>query len=115
MKLRVYALKTIISSALELPLPGGKITPRLALGIAVGGGFSGGPVVSTRTGQVVGMISSKTLEGTGGQQWPSGISLAVTPILLRQTLEAAIEGTTDAIKNGLISNLANLARRNETE
>jgi len=111
-KLRAYVLKTIISSAVEWPLPSGKITPRLALGIAVAGGFSGGPVVSTRTGHVVGMISSKTLEGNSGQKWPTGISLAVTPILLRQTLKVAIEGTTTAIKEGLISNLA---RRNEKE
>ena len=86
--LRPYVLKTVISGGLELPLPGGrKHTPRLALGISVAGGFSGGPVFSARVGQVAGMISSQTIEKDELGSWPAGISLAVTPRLIRRELK----------------------------
>ena len=100
--LRPYVLKTVISGGLELPLPGGhKHTPRLALGISVAGGFSGGPVFSARDGQVAGMISSQTIEEDELGSWPAGISLAVTPRLIRRELERHAKRTDELIKRCL--------------
>ena len=100
--LRPYVLKTVISGGLELPLPGGhKHTPRLALGISVAGGFSGGPVFSARDGQVVGMISSQTIEKDELGSWPAGISLAVTPYLIRRELKRHTKKTDELIKRCL--------------
>lgn len=104
--LRPYVLRTVIAGGLEMPLPNGAQTPRLALGTTAAGGFSGSPVFAARDGQVVGMVASKVLEWDGsGQTWPAGISLAVTPSLLRQGLHRLIGITTDTIKKSLRSYL----------
>ncbi len=85
--IRPFVLKTVISGALEVLLEEGKNTPRLALGTAVANGFSGAPVFSSENGQVVGMVASD-LRHKG---LPAGISLAVTPELLREGLKRGVE------------------------
>jgi len=101
--LRPYVLKTVISGGLELPLDNGTRTPRLALGTSVAGGFSGGPVFSARDGQVVGMVSSTPIEEGEWGTWPAGISLAVTPSLIRHELRAHIKRTDEMIKKSFWS------------
>lgn len=84
--IRPFVLKTVISGALEVQLEEGKNTLRLALGTVVAKGFSGAPVFSSENGQVVGMIASDlSYEGL-----PIGISLAVTPELLRAGLKRGL-------------------------
>lgn len=99
--LRPYVLKTVISGGLELPLPEGERTPRLALGTSVAGGFSGGPVFSAKEGMIVGMVSSTPIEEGKLGVWPSGISLAVTPSLIRDQLKEHISKTDEIIKGCL--------------
>ena len=101
--LRPYVLKTVISGGPELPLDNGNRTPRLALGTAVAGGFSGGPVFSTQDGKVAGMVSSSPIEEGEWGTWPAGISLAVTPSLIREELESHIKRTDEMIKRCLWS------------
>lgn len=99
--IRPYILKTVISGGLELPLPDNKRTPRLALATSVAGGFSGGPIFSARDGQIVGMVSSKTIEEDELGSWPAGITLAVTPSLIRKKLREHIAKTDAEIKKCL--------------
>ncbi len=100
--IRPFWSKTIIAGGLELKLEGGEETERLALDSAFAGGFSGAPVFLAADGRVVGMIASKTLESDeSGQIWPSGISLAIPAHLIRRVVGAAMDKTTEIIKNSL--------------
>lgn len=99
--LRPYVLKTIIAGGFELPVSSGARVSRLALGTTIASGFSGSPVFSAKDGQVVGMVSSTVLESEKDSRWAAGISLAVTPNLIRQGLESGIQVTSKRIKDSL--------------
>ena len=99
--IRSFRSKTIISGGLEIKLEGGVETFRLALDSAYAGGFSGSPVFLSANGQVVGMLSSKFMESSSGQLWPSGISLAIPAQLIQPVLIGALSKTTDIIKESL--------------
>ena len=93
--------KTIIAGGLELKMEGGGETFRLALDSAYAGGFSGAPVFLAADGQVVGMLSSKTIESKSDQLWPSGISLAIPANLIEPVLIKTLDKTTKMIKDSL--------------
>lgn len=104
--LRPYVLKTVISGGLEMTGDDGTTRiPRLALGTAVAGGFSGGPVFLASDGEVVGMIASKMMEGHKEVVWPAGISLAVPPNILKSDLDGLLRSSTDVIKDSLRKHL----------
>ena len=104
--IRPYVIKTNIAGGLEWPVSETAKSPRIALGTAVARGFSGGPVFSVSDGAVVGMVASKMMEGDeDGSRWPSGISLAVMPDLLRQMLQTGVQQTTRTIKSAQASHL----------
>lgn len=99
--IRSFRSKTIIAGGLELKLKGGVETFRLALDSTYAGGFSGSPVFLVANGQVVGILSSKTMESKSGQSWPSGISLAIPAKLIQPVLINVLDKTTDIIKDSL--------------
>ncbi|HII07550.1 MAG TPA: trypsin-like peptidase domain-containing protein [Methanotrichaceae archaeon] len=104
-----YVLKTIISSLVTYPFNrNGKkvLSPRLALGCIIGGGFSGSPVISIKEGLVVGMIDympietdiidlkiSKPhcMEGDMRLEYPAGITLAIPSMMMKGSLDTSLE------------------------
>jgi hypothetical protein len=104
-----YVLKTIISGSVMYPFNRNNkttISPRLALGCIIGGGFSGSPVISIRDGSVVGMIDylpmeveimdikltkPKPVEGDMRLQYPAGISLAIPSVIIKNNLDIALK------------------------
>lgn len=100
--IRPFWSKTIIAGGLELRLEDGEETPRLALDSTFAGGFSGAPVFLTTSGEVIGMVASRTFEsGESGQRWPTGISLAIPASLIRKLVGAGMDKTTEIIKDSL--------------
>lgn len=100
--IRPYVIKTIVSSALELPINEDRTSPRLAIGTALAGGFSGGPVFDSKSGVVLGMVNSKIMENDElFSSWPAGISLATGPKLIHTALNKHIEDTTRRIREAL--------------
>lgn len=109
-----YVLKTIISSSVMYPFDRTNktiLSPRLALGCVIGGGFSGSPVISIRDGLVVGMIDympteveimdiklikPKLVEGDMRLQYPAGISLAIPSIYIKSNLDIALKYETSS-------------------
>lgn len=100
--LRPYVIKTIISGGLEYPLKNGHTSERLAIGIALAGGFSGSPVFDSKTGVVLGMVNSKMMESDELlNTWPAGISLATAPRIINIGLDKHIDDTTKRIHKAL--------------
>jgi hypothetical protein len=109
-----YVLKTIISSSVMYPFNRNDktiISPRLALGCVIGGGFSGSPVISLRDGLVVGMIDylpteveimdlkltkPNLVEGDMRLQYPAGISLAIPSVYIKSNLDIALKHETNS-------------------
>lgn len=101
-----FIMRSIISSILNYKFEketDGKtaISERIAIACDVGGGFSGGPVISSKDGKVVGMIDylpseidivdiklTKSeygpIEGDVRHSYPAGISLAVPAMRIKQ-------------------------------
>jgi S1-C subfamily serine protease len=105
-ELRPLVLKTVIAGGID-PTPANQLKAgRLALGIGVAKGFSGGPVFSSADGRVVGMVASKPLEADSFGVWPAGLSLAVVPRDLHAVIASGIANTTAAIKEGLRKHLS---------
>lgn len=109
--IRPFVLKTVISGGLEATPANRLQSPRIALGTAVAGGFSGGPVFSNTDGTVLGMVASKTMElhideeNSTEHMWPAGISLAISSGTLINVIRDVLPTFSQHIKQSILEKI----------